>query len=939
MFSGVYTDYLWFASVDYTAVFSGVLWTQSLLFLLGAALMIAIVGGNMLLAYRTRPMFGPAMFGGASGADRYRMALDPHRKLIFLVGMGLLALFAGSSTASQWKTWLQFVNAEPFGKNDPQFNMDIAFFMFTYPFLRMVLNFLFTAIVIAIVLAAITHYLYGGFRLQSPGVHASRAARVHLSVLLGVFVLLKAVAYWIDRFGLVFSERGRVFGATYTDVNAVLPAKTILAIIALICALLFFAGIVRSGGMLPGVAFGLLVLSAVLIGGVYPALVEQFQVKPNEQSRERPYIQRNINATRDAYNVTDTKVTNYSAKTDASTAEQQTEANTIPGVRLLDPSLMSPTFQQLQQIRGYYQFPDQLDIDRYKGEDGVSRDTIVATREIGQPPQSQQNWINNHLVYTHGYGFVAAPGNGTDANGRPDFVERDIPPTGSLGPFEPRIYFGEKSPEYSIVGAPAGTAPLELDYPDDRAPNGQKNYTYQGKGGVPIGNFFTRMLYAVKYGEPNLLLSSDVNSDSRIMYVRKPLERVQRVAPYLTLDQDPYPAIANGRVVWIVDGYTTSDHYPYSERRSLRTLTTDVISERLGQPLPRDDVNYMRNSVKATVDAYDGTVTLYAWDENDPVLKTWTKAFGNTIKPRAELDKTEVRQHVRYPEDMFKVQREILAQYHVTDAGAFYGGQDFWKVPADPATGKSKQPPYYLTMKMPGEAQPRFSLTTTFVPNNRQNMAAFMAVDATGDPNAKLQVLQLPSNTGIQGPEQAQNTFFSDPRVSTELNLLRGTGGATEVINGNLLTLPFAGGLLYVEPVYVQPKAATSARYPTLQRVLVLYGDKVGFGPTLKDALAQVFGESTVPEVKPPAQPGQPQPEPPKAATGDLAKAIGDAQKAYEEAEKALAANPPNWAEYGEAQKRLQSALDKLKSAAPQATPSSTPSPTPPPSPTPTPSP
>ncbi|SDG93992.1 hypothetical protein SAMN05421505_109189 [Sinosporangium album] len=943
LFSGVYTDYLWFDSVDYTPVFSGMLWTQTLLFVLGAVLMIAIVGGNMLLAYRTRPMFGPAMFGGASGADRYRMALDPHRKLIFWVGMALLALFAGSSTSAQWKTWLLFINGQPFGKTDPEFGMDISFFMFTYPFLRMVLNFLFTAVIITAVLAAITHYLYGGFRLQSPGVHASRAARVHLSVLLGVFVLLKAVAYWVDRFGLVFSTRGKVFGASYTDINAVLPAKTILAIIALICALLFFAGIVRSGGMLPGVAFGLLVLSAILIGGVYPALVEQFQVKPNQQSRERESIQRNIAATRDAYNLTDTKVTDYSAKTEATGAEQQTEANTIPGVRLLDPSLMSPTFQQLQQIRGYYKFPEQLDIDRYKGEDGVSRDTIVATREIGTPPEGQQNWINNHLVYTHGFGFVAAPGNGTDANGRPDFVERDIPPAGGLGTFEPRIYFGENSPEYSIVGAQPNGPKIELDYPDDRAPNGQVNYTYAGKGGVPIGNFFTRMLYAVKYGEPNLILSSDVNSASRIMYLREPLKRVGQVAPFLTLDQDPYPAVANGRIVWIVDGYTTSDSYPYAERRSLRSLINDSISERLRQPLPRDDVNYMRNSVKATVDAYDGTVTLYAWDENDPVLKTWTKAFGGIVKPRSELDKTEIRQHVRYPEDMFKVQREMLAQYHVTDADAFYGGQDFWKVPADPATGKSKQPPYYLTMKMPGEAEPRFSLTSTFVPNQRQNMAAFMAVDATGDPNAKLQVLQLPSTTAIQGPEQAQNTFDSDPRVSTELNLLRGTGGATEVLNGNLLTLPFAGGLLYVEPVYVQPKAATSARYPTLQRVLVLFGDKVGFGPSLKDALNQVFGESGG-EAKPPSQEQKPGEAEQSKPTGPLAKAIDDAQKAYADSEKALSADPPDWAGYGEAQKRLQDSLNKLQSeskASPAASPSppATPTPTPSPSATPTPSP
>ncbi|WP_343954565.1 UPF0182 family protein [Nonomuraea longicatena] len=918
LFAGIYTDYLWFDSVDYTQVFSGVMLTQILLFAVGALLMVAVVGGNMLLAFRVRPMFGPATFGSGSGADRYRMALDPHRKLIFIIGMAVLALFAGSSVSGQWKTWLQFVNGVPTGKRDALFDMDISFFMFDYPFIRMLLNFLFTAVIISIILAAVTHYLYGGFRLQSPGVHASRAARSHLSVLLGLFVLLKAVAYWIDRYGLVFSTQGKVFGASYTDVNAVMPAKTILAIIALICALLFFAGVVRPGGMLPGVSFGLLVLSAVLIGSVYPALVEQFQVKPNQQAKEREFISRNIEATRDAYKVgdQDVKITQYTPTTTASKEVLNQEANSIPGLRLLDPTILSPTFQQLQQIKGYYQFAEQLDIDRYKAADGKLRDTVVSVRDIGLPPEAERNWINSHLVYTHGFGFVAAPGNQVGTGGLPVFSEKNIPPTGDLaGEFEPRVYFGENSPDYSIVGGPkpGPGQGIELDYPDDQAGgSGQKNNTYSGTGGVPVGGFFTKLLYAAKYGETNFLLSSDVNENSRILYERKPLERVSKVAPFLTLDKDPYPAIVKGRIVWIVDGYTTSDHYPYSQRRSLGDLTTDVQTQRLvanqPQPAPTDVINYMRNSVKATVDAYDGTVTLYAWDDADPVLKTWQNAFGTVVKPKSEIA-PELRDHLRYPADMFKAQREILTQYHVTNPDAFFGGQDFWKVPQDPATQKLKQPPYYVTMKMPGGTE-RFSLTTTFVPFNRQNMAAFMAVDAGADPaQAKLEILQLPSATTVQGPPQAQNTFLSNPKVSAELNVLR-TGNALDVIYGNLLTLPFGGGLLYIEPVYVQPKAETSGRYPTLNKVMVLFGDKVGFGDTLEQALQQVFGVA-------PAKTGEtpPQTEAKPAASTALTAAISAVEQAYKEGQDALKASPPDWVKYGEAQKRLEDAMAKLRAA------------------------
>ncbi|WP_210158853.1 UPF0182 family membrane protein [Microbispora oryzae] len=923
IFTGIYTDYLWYDSVDFASVFSTLLVTQILLFIVGALVMVAIVGGNMLLAYRARPMFGPGSFGSPQGADRYRLALDPHRRLVFLIGMGVLALFTGSSMAGQWKTWMLFANGTPFNAKDQQFHLDISFFMFTYPFLRMVLNFLFTAVILSIVVAAVVHYLYGGFRFQSPGgVQATRAARAHLSVLLGVFVLLKAAAYLLDRYDLVYSTRGFVDGASYTDVNAVLPAKGILAVIALICALIFFAGVVRPGGMWPGVAFGLLVLSAILIGSVYPALVEQFQVRPNQQLKEQPYIDRNIAATREAFGVGDRNVTvtQYQAE---GTPEQGEVAkdSTVSGVRLLDPVLVAKTFEQQQRIRGFYDFTDPLDVDRYKDADGNVRDHVVAVRELTGPPGELNNWINRHLVYTHGYGFVAAPGNEVDSEGLPNFDAKDMPVEGSLvtsaGLKEPRVYFGEEGTDYVVVGGSADN-PQELDYPKSVG-SGQADTTYTGKGGVPVGGLFNRLLYAIKYGEKNLLLSGDINGNSRILYDRSPAERVAKVAPFLTLDADPYPAIVDGRIVWIIDGYTTADEYPYSQSGSYSDMIRDTATDpRAIAAQPRDDINYIRNSVKATVDAYDGTVKLYEWDATDPLLKSWEKAFPGLIQPKDRMS-PQLTEHLRYPEDLFKVQRDILSRYHITDARSFYSGQDFWNVPDDPSPTETnvKQPPYYLSVKMPGAQSSSFSLTTTFVPRRGPNLAAFMAVDSTPGPGyGKLQILRMPSNTTISGPGQVQNTFTN--KTAGELNIL-GIGKA-KILYGNLLTLPFAGGLVYVEPVYVQaPAGAGQEPYPILRRVLVMFGDKVGYAGTLQEALGQVFGES--PQTgQPPQQPPtgqQPTGAKPPAAESSLAAIAQQAQKAYQDAQNALSKSPPDWTAYGAAQKALKEALDQLAATRP----------------------
>jgi uncharacterized protein len=938
-FTDFLTDLLWFRSIDYSSVFTKQLTTRIVLFVLFGLLMGAAVAANIIVAYRLRPAFRGVSMEQQS-LDRYRVGVEPYRKVLVIGIAAILAVFAGTTAAGQWRTWLQWRNSTSFGVRDPQFDRDVSFYAFSYPWWRFLLGFAFAMVIVSLIAALVMHYVYGGLRLQTPGEKATPAAQAHLSVLLGLFVLLKAVAYWLDRYGLAVSSDPFLAGWTglkYTHVNAVLPAKTILALIAFICAVLFFANVVRRTWMLPGIGFGLLVLSAVLIGGVYPAVVQQFQVKPSEAGREEPYIGRNIAATRQAYALTNATVEEYNARTTVEAGQLRADADTTASIRLLDPSIVSPTFQQLQQIRGFYSFPDPLRIDRYR-IDGKQQDVVVAVREInlnGVPP-ANRNWINDHLFYTHGFGFVAARGNTRDAEGKPSFVSSEIPPVGKLGSFEPRIYFGEESPVYSIVGAQNPGTPREFDFPDDKSETGQRNNTYAGKGGVPMGSFWRQLLYAVKFREEKILLSQEVNSASKILYIRDPRERIERVAPWLTLDSDPYPAVVDGRILWIVDGYTTTNNFPYSSRTPLGAATeTTLTTQQRTVIAPRDEVNYIRNSVKATVDAYDGTVSLYAWEENDPVLRTWRKSFPNTVKNRADIPDA-LMEHLRYPEDLFKVQREMLSRYHVTDPRAFYGAQDFWLVPDDPtADREDKQPPYYLTLQMPGQEQPAFSLTTALVPVNRPNLAAFMAVNAEPGPEyGQIRVLRLPRNTAVPGPGQVQNNVKSKPEVTSQLNLLT-RGGQSTVEYGNLLTLPVGGGLLYVEPVYV--KAATGTSYPLLQKVIVAFGDQIAMGDTLQQALDQVFrgesGAATEETGQPPSGARPPSGQPPggaNAASAELSAALADAQEALTAGKTALSRG--DFAAYGEAQRRLEDALKRAataqqRAAAAAATPAPTPAP------------
>ena len=901
--SGFYADWLWFKSVQFTSVWSTVLLTKFSLFVVAGLTTALVVLLNIIIAYKRRPLYVP-MTIEADNLERYRAQIEPIKRWV-VVGLGVaLFYFAGSSGSLLWTKWLLFKNSTSFGIKDPQFNMDISFFAFRLPFWQTLIAWGISTLILAIVASAVVHYVYGGIRLQVREDRTTVAARVQLSVLLGGVVLLKAVAYWFDRYALALKESKLITGLTYTDVNAVLPAKAILAAIAVVCALLFFANIVRRSWVLPAAGTALLVISSVLIAGIYPGAIQTFQVKPSESSKEAPFIQRNINATRTAYGLNDVTVNDYQATLTTSAGQLSKDASTIANIRLMDPNVLTATFRQLQQIKPYYSFPDSLDIDRYV-VNGVKRDTVVAVRELNIAGNPSRNWINDHLVYTHGFGFVAAFGNTVDADGKPSFLVGDLPPTKGLGKFEPRVYFGENVPDYSIIGGVKTDTPVEFDYPDDTSANGQKNFTYTGTGGVPVGSLVNKLVFALKYQEQRILLSSLINKDSKILYNRNPRERVAKVAPWLTLDGDPYPALVDGKVLWIIDGYTTSAGYPYSKQTSLSSATSDALTANSTAVTAQGDqnINYIRNSVKATVDSYDGTVTLYQWDEKDPVLATWSKAFPGTVTPKSKISK-DLMAHIRYPEDMFRVQREILSSYHVKTAAAFYGGQDFWRVPRDPSTfggNASAQPPYYLTLQLPGETSPEFAMTTPFVPRGgRENLSAFAVVNSDAGPNyGKITVLQLPRSTNVAGPSQVASNFEAKPAVANSLSLLR--QGGSDVVLGNLLTLPVGGGLLYVQPVYVRA-TANSASYPLLQKVLVSFGDQIGYDDTLKGALDQVFGGNSGTT----------------ASTGSttttsgttnnsLASALASAKQALADGQAALAKG--DFAAYGRAQDRLKSAI------------------------------
>ncbi|HZQ30560.1 MAG TPA: UPF0182 family protein [Mycobacterium sp.] len=891
-----YVDWLWFGELGYRSVYTTVLVTRIVVFIVAGLLVGSIVYTGLALAYRTRPVFVPAN-GPNDPVARYRTAVMTRLRLFGIGIPAIIGVIAGFVGQSYWTRIQLFLHGGDFGIKDPQFGKDLGFYAFDLPFYRLLLSYLLFSVFLALLANLVSHYIFGGIRLSGRTGVLSRSARIQLCSLVGTLVLLKAVAYWLDRYELLSHTRsGKPFtGAGYTDINAVLPAKMILLAIAVICAIAVFSAIVLRDLRIPAIGLVLLLLSSLIIGAGWPLIVEQISVKPNAAQKESEYIKRSIEATRQAYGLqtnVDVFYRDYSGNPAITAQQVAADRATTSNIRVLDPTIISPAFTQFEQGKNFYSFPDQLSIDRYKGPDGQLRDYVVAARELNPDRliDNQRDWINRHTVYTHGNGFIASPANtvrgvANDPNqngGYPEFLVNVVGANGTVesqGPAQldqPRIYFGPviagASSDYALVGK--NGADREYDYETNTE---TKNYTYTGSGGVPISNWFSRAVFAAKFAERNFLFSSVIGDNSKILFNRDPAERVQAVAPWLTTDTSVYPAIVNKRLVWIVDGYTTLDNYPYSELTSLSSATADSNEVAANRLAPDKQVSYIRNSVKATVDAYDGNVTLYAQDPDDPVLKAWMAVFPGTVKPKSDIS-PDLAAHLRYPEDLFKVQRMLLGKYHVDQPVPFFNASDFWDVPLDPnPTASSYQPPYYIVAKdIAGNGNSSaFQLTSAMNRFKREFLAAYISASYGPDLKGKLTVLTIPGQ--VNGPKLANNAITTDTAVSTYLGQI-GRDNQNRIRFGNLLTLPVAqGGLLYVEPVYASPGTSDSASsYPRLIRVAMLYNDKIAFEPTVSEALDKLFGAGAgatatgpapAPGGVPPA--GQPPAPPPSAPPAD----------------------------------------------------------------------
>ncbi|MFE7699100.1 UPF0182 family protein [Microbacterium keratanolyticum] len=934
-FSSLFTDFLWFDQLGYTEVLTTKWIATVVMFLVGFIGMAVPLFVTIQLAYRMRPVYVRL----SSQLDRYQEVIEPLRRLA-MWGMPIFfGLFAGFAAAGSWETVWLWANGVATSTTDPQFGVDTGFYLFAMPFYQALAGFISAVLILCLLVTALVSYLYGAVRIGQGELRISKSARIQLAIIAGLYLLTQAASLWLDRYVTLVTPEDRITGAAYTGANATIPGLAILSIIAALVAVLFFVTAIIGRWRFPLVATGLLLVASLVVGVGYPWAVNTFQVKPNQNAFQAEYYQRNIDATHEAYGIGDLNVTPFKAQTDAEAGQLREDADTTGSIRILDPMIVSPTVQQLEQYRGYYQFNSELDVDRYE-IDGEMQDTVVAVRELDVDELGDAgNWNNRAAVYTHGYGLVAAAGNQRTIEGEPVFLERGIPSAGFLTDgekFEPRVYFGEKSPEYSIVGAPEGTAPVEIDYPRGKEGATDTKTTFEGSGGPAIGNLFTKILYALKFQSEQILFSNLVNEESQILYDRDPITRVQKVAPYLTLDSDPYPSVVDGRIVWIVDGYTTSSTYPYSSSVALSSAISDA--NNAAPSFVTDEINYIRNSVKATVDAYDGSVTLYAWDDEDPLLQAWSNIYPTSVEPISEMS-GDLMSHVRYPTDLFKVQRTMLGVYHIDDAQSFAQRDNAWQTPNDPQSADNLQSPYYMTMKMPGQESPRFSMFTTFIPasqgeNSREVLMGYLAVDSDAgstagkksDTYGELRMLEIDADTTVPGPGQVQNTFDTDPQVAQQLNLLK--QGQSEVLPGNLLTLPVGGGLLYVQPVYVE--ASKGTKLPRLQKILVAFGDRIAFADTLTEALDELFGgdagatggDDNV-EPAEPTDPTESTPEVPVTADAAMKAALEDARTAMTARDAALKAG--DLAKFAEEDKKLTDAINKLleldaaNSAAPAA--------------------
>jgi uncharacterized membrane protein (UPF0182 family) len=881
----IYVDWLWFDGVGYRSVYSKVITTQAWLFLAGAGVFLFYFGVNAFIAAR------PVLRTPAPGLDEAETAsLRRVYQLTLIAGSIFLALIFGTIAATHWDIVLVSLNGEAFGIEDPQFGRDIGFYVFDLPALHFFYGWAMGLAVITVLVSAglyLFRYLMFGTDTAS-----TRHSRVHLALLLFVIVALFLFRYWLDRFDLNFSSNGVVFGATYTDVHARLPFIYVSMALAALTGVALLAVVAGRNVMLPIGAAAVWAVVVVLGGSFYPASVQRFTVQPNELQKESEYIRRNIESTRAAFGLDQIDERPFPAAEAVTQAEIDDNPETLRNIRLLDVRPLLQTYGQIQLIRPLYEFTD-VDVDRYE-IDGVTRQVMVAARELSPSnlPAAAQSWVNKRLQFTHGYGIVMSPVNEVVQEGLPNLYLRDIPVTGRLPVTRPEIYYGEQPDHYVIVK----TTDKEFDYPIG---DGNEQTVFEGQGGASLGSIINRLAFAWEFGDVNILIAGSLTSESRVLFRRNIQQRVHELAPFLTLDYDPYLVLADGKLYWIQDAYTASSNYPYSQPlSSTPTATTRALA---GQ-------NYIRNSVKVVIDAYDGSTTFYLVDDEDPIIRTYAKVFPDLLTPLAEMPES-LRQHLRYPEGLFLAQVDQYRTYHITDAGVLYNKEDIWSIPTEIFDNQDVMvEPYYVIMRIPGESTEEFALILPLTPARRQNTIAWVAARSDGDNYGKLLSFRFPTNALVFGPRQVESRIDQDPAISAQFSLWSQSG--SNVIRGNLLMVPIGNGNLFVEPIYLQ---STSSQLPELKRVVVVNGNRIAMEPTLERSLAVVFGEAesslpgagvsplptTTPGVSPTPAPAAATPTPtPPAVAGSVAELARQAEAAFNRAQAALQRG--DFATYGE---------------------------------------
>lgn len=915
-----YTDFLWFSNVHFTEVWKGILLDKIGLALVFDVVFFILMFANLTVAAKLSP---PVSAIGSSEDElvvRFRSTTSKYPRLTRIIVSAFLAIVVGTSASGQWNNWILFSNSVPFGWKDPLFHIDASFYVFRLPFLSFLISWSFLALVVVFLAVAVVNYFNGGIRLQGQGPRVSPAVKAHLSFILALMALVKAVGYYFQRFKMVNATDAYVDGAGYTDVHAVLPALTLLIFISAVSAIILLINIRRQGWVLPVVAVGLWGLISIILGGIYPAVVQKFSVQPSQVSKESPYIARNIKATRFALGMNKIAQQPFDYSSTITGSTLLTDAPSLAAARLWDSVTPVQTYNKLQDIRSYYQF-NQLSVDRYD-INGTMTPMIIGVRQLNASDLPAQSWINLHLQYTHGYGAVMAPANTATVNGNPKFLIQDLPPVSTGGApkiTQPQVYYGTNNPGYVI----ANTKQPEIDYQTDSGATVETHY--QGSGGVQLSSVVRRAAFALRFGDINPLISGLITPQSRIMFNRDIEQRVRKAAPFLKYDAKPYPVIYNGQIYWIIDAYTTTDNFPYAQQADISNVSS---SSGLNSHF-----NYFRNSVKVVINAYSGAMKFYVVDQSDPIIQVYEKAFPNIFTPVSQAPSGLVA-HFRYPIDGFTVQATMYGRYHITDPTAFYNAGDAWALGQDPGSSPSqaftqtettnaqgipvintqvpRMQPSYQLLRLPGQSSLAYVLTEPFVPvsqnNQLQTLSGFLAANSDPGSYGQLTAYVSPRAQQVDGPLLVNAAISASPTISQAISLLDQHGSQVEF--GQMLMIPVHKALLYVRPLYVQ---SSQNPLPELKQVIVVYGTQAAMAPTLSEALNDIFGV-TVPGTYGVNQPTKSSGTGPSSSTSTIASLLTQAQTLYKQAQADLKSG--NLGQYQSAINQMASLLDQAQALA-----------------------